>query len=81
MDRNDGSFDSDRKWCPACDAYVPYLMSIATSYCAHCGGEVRLLSREDWEAFSAKMEARKPKGGRRRRGSRSDTSAPRRDSA
>ena len=64
MDRNNDYY-SDRKFCPACNQYVPYLMSLSTSFCAECGGEVRLFSKADWEAFAEKMEARKPKGRRR----------------
>lgn len=63
--RND--FYSDRKWCPACDGYVPYLMSLDTSFCVECGGEVRLFSEKDWQAFSDNMQARRPKSGRRGR--------------
>lgn len=72
-----GSFYSDRKWCAACDAYVPYLMSLDTSYCAECGGEVRLFSREDWEDISDQLKARRP-GSRRRRSQRGGDSAARR---
>lgn len=79
MERTKNSFESDRKWCAACDAYVPYLMSISTSYCAECGGEVRLFNKEDWEAFSETMSARRARpSGRRKKA----TPAPKkRDSA
>ena len=70
-------FQNDRKWCSACDGYVSYLMSIEKSYCVQCGAEVRLFSKEDWVAFSEKMEARKPR--RRKKTARSDKQ--RRDSA
>lgn len=60
------SFDSNRKWCPACDRYVAYLTSITTSFCVECGGEVRLLSTVDWESFPESMDARRP-GPRRRK--------------
>lgn len=63
-DRKD--FYSDRKWCPSCEGYVPYLMSVSTSYCVECGGEVRLFSREDWESFAETMQARRPKSRRRK---------------
>jgi len=78
MDRATSDFRSDRKWCPACDAYVPFLMSIDASFCVECGGEVRLFSKEDWERFEARMEARKKRRGGRPAGRRS---ARRRDSA
>jgi hypothetical protein len=61
------SFDSNRKWCPACDRYVAYLMSITTSSCVECGGEVRLLSTVDWESFSESMDARRPRPRRRKK--------------
>lgn len=67
MDNPRNKFDSDRKWCPACEEYVPYLMSLDTSYCASCGGEVRLFSKEDWEAFSENLKARRPGSSRRQR--------------
>lgn len=57
-------FYSDQKWCPSCDRYVAYLMSVTTSYCVECGGEVRLLSKEDWESFAESMEARRPRSRR-----------------
>ena len=63
----DLDYYSDKKWCPDCENYVSYLMSVEHSYCVDCGGEVRLFSKEDWEAFSEKMATRRPKGGRRRK--------------
>lgn len=67
MENDETSFRTGRKWCPSCDAYVPYLMSIDVSYCAECGGEVRLLSKEDWEQFSETLDRRRPSGTRRTR--------------
>ncbi|MEM8709720.1 MAG: hypothetical protein AAGG01_02110 [Planctomycetota bacterium] len=77
-------FESDRKWCPACETYVSYLMSLDTSYCAECGGEVRLLSKEDWEQFSEQLKARRPgpKRARARKAEAKPASSPkRRDTA
>jgi hypothetical protein len=71
MENVRNKFDSDRKWCAACEEYVPYLMSLDTSYCAQCGGEARLFSKEDWQAFSDHLKTRRPAVRRR----------PRRDSA
>lgn len=71
MENIRNKFESDRKWCPACNEYVPYLMGLETSYCASCGGEVRLFSKEDWEAFTEHIKSRRPAVRRR----------PRRDSA
>lgn len=59
---------SDRKFCPTCNAYVPYLMSVDKSYCAQCGQDVRLFSEQDWTAFNASMqEKRAGKAGRPRK--------------
>ncbi len=66
MDQFD--YYSDRKFCTACDCYVPYLMSVDRSYCAQCGKPVRLFSQQDWATFNEKMAERKEnKGGRPRR--------------
>ncbi len=62
MDRND--YYNDKKWCPSCEDYVPYLMSIEHSYCTTCGNEVRLFSDEDWGSFQDSMASRRTKGGR-----------------
>ena len=61
------SYYSDKKWCPRCDEYVTYLMSIEHSYCVSCGDEVRLFSEEDWESFHSSMQSKRPKGGRPRK--------------
>ncbi len=65
-------FYSDRKFCSHCEKYVPYLMSVDSSYCSDCGNEVRLFSESDWKAFNESMAARKPKGGRPRKKDRRD---------
>jgi hypothetical protein len=65
---------SDQKYCPTCDEYVSYLMSVEHSYCTQCGCEVRLFSKDDWEEFNNSIVAKRPKGGRPRKG-------PERDSA
>ena len=65
----------DTKYCPCCETYVRYLASIDRSYCVECGSEVRLMSEADWGTFQERMEARKPKGGRPRKGSRRQTAA------
>ncbi len=70
MDRFD--YYTDRKYCPTCDDYVSYLMSIEQSFCAQCGGEVRLFSKEDWEQFNASLKEKRPKGGRPRKTARQD---------
>ena len=70
------SFENDRKWCPECETYVPFLLSVNQSYCVDCGGEVRLFSKADWESFAETMSARRPQRGKRRSGA-----SRRRDSA
>ena len=62
----DNDFYTDKKWCPSCEEYGPYLMSIEHSYCTSCGSEVRLFSDTDWGTFQDSMSARRPKGGRPR---------------
>ena len=57
----------DRKFCPECNDYVHYLMSIEHSYCVDCGGEARLFSEKDWTAFNEAIQAKRPKGGRPRK--------------
>ena len=58
---------NDQKYCPSCEDYVPYLMSVEHSYCTCCGGEVRLFSKTDWENFQNGLSAKRPKGGRPRK--------------
>ena len=62
------SYYDDKKWCPTCQDYVHYLMSVERSYCVDCGERVRLFSKEDWEHFNENLSKNKNKGrGRRRR--------------
>lgn len=58
------SFYNDRKFCPECDTYVPYLQSMEHSYCVECGAQVRLFSEADWSEFHSNLKERRPKGGR-----------------
>lgn len=69
MDQPD--FYTDRKYCPTCNDYVPYLMSMDHSYCVSCGQRVRLFSDNDWQVFNESIKERKPKGGRPRKGKES----------
>ena len=66
---------SDRKFCPACTEYVPYLMSTEHSFCVHCGAQVRLFSEQDWETFSESVKSQRPKGGRPRKNRENKESA------
>ena len=63
---------NDQKYCPTCDAYVSYLMSVEHSYCTTCGNEVRLFSKDDWESFQTGLSAKRPKGGRPRKNKAND---------
>ncbi len=62
------AFHNDTKFCPCCNEYVNYLASIDNSYCIQCGAQVQMFSEADRAAFQAKLAARKPKGGRPRKG-------------
>ena len=65
MDQLD--YYNDRKFCPNCQDYRPYLMSVSKSYCVECGEEVRLFSESDWTEFHESMSAKKTRGGRPRK--------------
>lgn len=64
---------ADRKFCPTCNDYVHYLMSVEHSYCVHCGERVRLFSKEDWETFNENLARHKGRGGRKRRAADSES--------
>jgi hypothetical protein len=49
-------FYLDVRWCAACGAYVPYLRSPGSAWCAWCGEEVRLFSAVDMAAFRAAVK-------------------------
>lgn len=71
MDQPD--FYSNQKYCPQCDRYVSYLQSVGHAYCVECGGEARLFSKEDWQAFQEGITSKRPKGGRPRKNAKKDT--------
>ena len=54
-------FYNEKKWCSQCNAYVRYMMSVDHSFCAQCGGKVRLFNETDSERFSTDMEKKKYK--------------------
>ena len=56
---------SDRKFCPTCNDYVPYLMSVEHSFCIECGGRVKLFSKDDWQSFHESLSAKRPKAAAR----------------
>lgn len=43
--------DGDRRYCPSCRAYVPYLWSPQATYCVRCGALADLFSQDDLTAF------------------------------
>jgi hypothetical protein len=49
-------FYLDVRWCAGCGAYVPYLRSPQSAWCAWCGDEVRLFSTVDMAAFRAEVK-------------------------
>ena len=55
-------FDTDRKWCEKCNAYIRYMMSVDHSYCTECGSKVRLFSKADAEAFGDEVTKRRWRG-------------------
>lgn len=59
----------DHKYCPSCEAYNRYLLSVTKSFCIECGGEMSLFSQGDRQSFALSLEARRPKkkGGRPRK--------------
>lgn len=53
------NFYTETKWCPNCKNYVRYMMSVNSSYCADCGGPVRLFNKDDLTRFNEDMEKRR----------------------
>jgi len=45
------NYMDDRRYCPACREYVPYLLSIEVGFCVQCGGHVTLFSDSDMAEF------------------------------
>lgn len=52
-------FYDEQKWCEQCKGYVRFLMSVNFSYCVHCGGRVRLFSRNDGQQFEDHVQRHK----------------------
>lgn len=48
-------FYDDRRWCAACRAYVPYLLSPSSSWCTRCGRAVGLFSEDDRARFEREL--------------------------
>lgn len=45
------SFYEDMRHCPACAAYVRYLLALDVGYCVECGRRVTLFSTADLAAL------------------------------
>ena len=61
------NYYAESKYCPRCNEYVRFLMSLQASYCVHCGSRVHLFSRKDQDAFLRSLDAGKfGKHGRRK---------------
>lgn len=52
-------FEQERKWCPKCEAYRRYLMSINHSFCIECGTQMRLFSQKDQARFTEELQRRR----------------------
>ena len=52
-------FYDEQKWCDQCKQYVRFMMSVNFSYCVHCGGRVRLFSRDDSKDFQDTVQRHK----------------------
>jgi hypothetical protein len=58
MTTND-EYYRETKWCAQCQTYVRFLMSVNHSFCAQCGGRVRLFSSDDDRGFSDTVQRHK----------------------
>jgi hypothetical protein len=54
-----GDYNTEKKYCEHCKAYVRYLMSVDASYCVECGNRVRLFSRDDARKFGEHVQRHK----------------------
>ena len=48
-------YENDRRWCAACAAYVPYLLSPSNAWCTRCGRPVTLFSDPDQARFERSL--------------------------
>ena len=53
------NFEQEQKWCPKCETYRHYLMSINHSFCVECGTQMRLFSKQDQARFTEELERRR----------------------
>ena len=52
-------FAQEKKWCPKCEDYRRYLMSINHSFCVQCGTQMRLFSKQDQARFTEELQKRR----------------------
>jgi hypothetical protein len=48
-------FYEDKRYCPQCAAYVPYLIALEAAYCASCDQRVCLFSDSDRLEFTRSL--------------------------
>lgn len=62
------NYYQETKYCPRCNDYVRYLMSLSACYCVNCGSRVHLFSRKDQDSFLRSLDTSKLAGrqGRKR---------------
>jgi hypothetical protein len=48
-------FYEDKRYCPRCAAYVPYLIALEVAYCACCDERVCLFSDSDRMEFARSL--------------------------
>ena len=53
------NFERDKKWCPKCEDYRRYMMSVNHSFCTDCGTQMRLFSKKDQERFTEEVQRRR----------------------
>ena len=56
---NERNFERDKKWCPKCEEYQRYMMSVNHSFCTNCGTQMRLFSKKDQERFTEEVQRRR----------------------
>ena len=61
------NYYNEIKFCPECQAYVRYLMSLAASYCVDCGNKVQLFSQEDRQEFLTNIRPNPKSAGNRQK--------------
>ncbi len=52
-------FEQEKKWCPKCETYRRYMVSINHSFCIECGTKMRLFSKPDQARFTEEIQKRR----------------------